>query len=45
MKKEEKLLFKNLCCFKSDEFDSDMLKYATPNVLGCLFYNRMEGVD
>ena len=44
MKREEKLLFKNLCCFKSKEFDSDMLKYASPNVLGCLFYNRMAGV-
>lgn len=44
MKKEEKLLFKNLCTFKSDKFDETLIEYATPSVLGHLFYNRMQAV-
>ena len=37
MKEKEKELFKCLCSFKADEFDKDLLKYATPAVLGHLF--------
>lgn len=44
MKSEEKLLFKNLCEFKSDRFDETLLEYATPSVLGHLFYNRMQAI-
>ena len=44
MKHNEKLLFKELCKFKSDSFDESLLSFATPNVLGQLFFNRMQGV-
>ena len=44
MKYNEKLLFKELCKFKSDSFDESLLSFATPNVLGQLFFNRMQGV-
>lgn len=44
MKAEEKILFKNLCNFKSENLDENLLKYAGPNVLGQLFFNRMQGV-
>lgn len=44
MKKEEKELFKALCSFKSDRFDDSLLAFATPAVLGNLFFNRMHGV-
>ncbi len=44
MKKQEKELFKALCSFKAKEFDEDLLKAATPGVLGCLFFNRMQAI-
>ena len=44
MKKQEKKLFKNLCSFKSDEFDNSLLEEASPTVLGQLFFNRMQSV-
>ncbi len=44
MKKQEKLLFKALCSYENSSFDHKLLKYATPAVLGKLFYNRMQGV-
>lgn len=44
MNKEEKQLFKSLCCFKSQEFKESLLKNATPTVLGHLFFNRMQAV-
>lgn len=44
MKKEEKMLFKELCSFKSETFNEDLLKHATPSVLGHLFFNRMQAV-
>lgn len=44
MKKEEKLLFKCLCNFKSETFDEKLLEYATPAVLGQLFFNRMQSI-
>lgn len=44
MNHNEKLLFKELCKFKSDSFDESLLSFATPNVLGQLFFNRMQGV-
>lgn len=44
MKKEEKVLFKKLCEFKSDKFDESLLQYATPHVLGHLFSNRMQAI-
>lgn len=44
MNHNEKLLFKELCKFKSDSFDESLLSFATPNVLGQLFFDRMQGV-
>lgn len=44
MKQKEKSLFKELCKFKSKTFDETLLDYATPHVLGQLFFNRMQGV-
>ena len=44
MKDKEKLLFKELCKFKSEKFDDSLLPYATPSVLGQLFFNRMQGI-
>lgn len=44
MKKEERFLFKELCMFKKTTFDESLLEYATPYVLGQLFFNRMQGV-
>ena len=44
MKDKEKQLFKKLCNFKSNSFHQDLLQYATPVVLGHLFFNRMQGV-
>ena len=42
MKQQEKLLFKQLCNFKSHNFDESLLDYASPEVLGHLFFNRMQ---
>ncbi len=44
MRKQEKQLFKKLCSFKSEEFDISLLEAATPNVLGQLFFNRMQAI-
>lgn len=44
MKREEKELFKELCKFKSMSFEEKLLQYASPQVLGMLFFNRMQGI-
>ncbi len=44
MNKEEKMLFKKICNFKSKNLDEELLEYAGPCVLGHLFFNRMQGV-
>lgn len=44
MTQSEKKLFKQLCGFKSQKFDENLLSAATPAVLGQLFFNRMQGV-
>lgn len=44
MEQKEQLLLKELCKFKSDTFDERLLEYATPHVLGQLFFNRMQGI-
>ena len=41
---KEELLFTEICNFKDDSFDEDLLKYATPKVLGMLFFNRMQAI-
>lgn len=41
---KQKALFKALCKFEEDKFDADLLAYASPEVLGHLFANRMQGV-
>lgn len=44
MRQKEKELFKNLCSFKEEKFDESLLDAATPEVLGHLFFNRMQAV-
>lgn len=44
MKQNEKKLFQQLCQFKNNMFQENLLEYATPHVLGQLFFNRMQGV-
>lgn len=44
MNLQEKALYKSLCSFKKDTFDSSLLEAATPTVLGQLFFNRMHAV-
>jgi len=44
MNKSEKELFRCLCSFKESEFDESLLNFATPEVLGQLFFNRMQAV-
>lgn len=44
MNQREKLLFKELCKFKNQKLDEELLEYATPQVLGHLFFNRMQGI-
>lgn len=44
MKKNEKQLFKNLCSFQNKKFDASLIDAATPEVLGHLFFNRMQAV-
>ncbi len=41
---KEELLFTEICNFKNDTFNEDLLKYATPKVLGMLFLNRMQAI-
>lgn len=44
MKKKEKELFKNICSFRRKEFSEKLLCEATPEVLGQIFFNRMQGI-
>lgn len=44
MLKGEKELFKELCSFRKENFNKKLLGYATPTVLGHVFYNRMQGI-
>ena len=44
MKEKEKQLFKALCKFKNEFTDPSLVEFATPFVLGHLFFNRMQGV-
>ena len=44
MNEKEKMLFKALCRFKDEFLDYSLIKYATPSVLGHLFFNRMQGI-
>ena len=44
MNKSEIALFKQLCSFKETEFDEALLDAASPEVLGQLFFNRMQVV-
>jgi len=43
MKEKEKQLFKALCKFKDKFTDPSLIEFATPAVLGHLFFNRMQG--
>ena len=44
MTQKEKSLFKNLCSFKNEGFDITLIEAATPQVLGHLFFNRMQAI-
>lgn len=44
MKEKEKQLFKALCKFREPFSNSSLLEFATPSVLGYLFFNRMQGI-
>jgi len=44
MKEKEKQLFKALCKFKDEFSDPSLIEFATPSVLGHLFFNRMQGI-
>lgn len=44
MNTKEKNFFRLLCNFKADSFDKSALTFATPSVLGHLFFNRMQGI-
>ena len=44
MNNQEKELFLRLCNFMGDPLDEKLLEYATPSVLGHLFYNRMQAI-
>ena len=44
MKEKEKQLFKELCKFKNDVMDKQLLEFATPTVLGHIFFNRVQGI-
>ena len=44
MKEKEKQFFKALCKFKDKFEDPSLIEFATPAVLGHLFFNRMQGV-
>ena len=44
MNSKERELFGALCSFKQDNFDESLLEYASPEVLGQLFYNRMAAI-
>lgn len=44
MNEKEKQLFKALCRFREPLPDGTLIDAATPDVLGLLFFNRMQGV-
>lgn len=44
MKEKEKQLFKALCKFRDEFTDPSLISFATPSVLGQLFFNRMQGI-
>ena len=44
MNREEKEVFRTLCNFEGTGPDPSLLQYATPHVLGLLFFNRMQAV-
>lgn len=44
MKEKEKQFFKALCRFRDPFKDPSLTEYATPALLGHLFFNRMQGV-
>ncbi len=44
MKENEKQLFKALCKFKDEFRNHSLTEFATPAVLGHLFFNRMQGI-
>ena len=44
MNQKEKELFKCLCSFKDSFFDEGLLEAATPEILGFLFFNRMQAI-
>ena len=44
MKEKEKQLFKSFCKFKEAFMDPALVEFASPAVLGHLFFNRMQGV-
>lgn len=44
MKEKEKQLFKALCKFKDPVMEKDLIEFASPVVLGHLFFNRMQGI-
>jgi len=45
MNENEKKLFKSLCKYKDIAIDVDLIEYATPAVLGHIFFNRMQGIS
>ncbi len=44
MNGKEKILFLELCKVDGKNLREELLEYATPEVLGMLFFNRMQGV-
>ena len=44
MREKEKQLFKALCKFKDKFTEPSLIECATPNVLGHLFFHRMQGI-
>ena len=44
MNEKEKQLFKALCEFKEKTMEKELVDFATPAVLGNLFFNRMQGI-
>ena len=44
MKEQEKLFFKSLCKFRTEKVNANLAEFATPSVLGHLFFNRMQGI-
>jgi len=44
MKQKEKELFMALCNMNSEVLDDNIIDSASPEVLGHLFFNRMQGI-